>query len=232
PTAQVVDRDGGFQEDSGVAVADAEDETADADLPGGLGERRHGSNALERRLRGIAQVRYRVEVVPDRAPVKPLLVRDAPEASEVVDGTVLGTSVDAEAHRVSIHDRGAEVVPRDGGPTRGGRERLGSGKRGGRRRGGRGARGTGRRGAVTTAGFHLSEAADADLEAELEWRAYPPPSAARPSPGAPLSPRGPSRGRRPSPGGFSGPRAPRFSRRIRPWRWRGPTLRRTSTRLS
>jgi hypothetical protein len=68
--------------------------------------------------------------------VEALLVRDAPETPEVVDGAVLGTGVDAEAHRVSIHDHRAEVVPRDGRlpSIRVADERSsGSGKRGGRR---------------------------------------------------------------------------------------------------
>src|SRR5581483_9521570 len=96
--AQMVDGDGRLREHAERAVADAEDETADPHAAGLARERRHGRDALERRLRRVRDVRDRVDVVPDRAPVEPLLVRDPPQAAKVADRTILRAGVDAEAH--------------------------------------------------------------------------------------------------------------------------------------
>src|SRR6185436_1756309 len=54
--AQVVDRDRALTEHAGVAVTDAEDETADAHARRRASERRHRRDALERGARRVGEV--------------------------------------------------------------------------------------------------------------------------------------------------------------------------------
>src|SRR5436190_377962 len=98
PAAQVVDGDRRLREQTDRPVADAEDETTDPHPLGLRGERGHGRHPLEGRLRRVGEVRHRVEVVPDRAPVEAALVGDPPQAAEIGDRAVLRAGVDAEAH--------------------------------------------------------------------------------------------------------------------------------------
>src|SRR5437899_4747177 len=83
PAAQVIDGDRGLREQTDGPVAHAEDQAADPHPLRLRGERGHGRDALEGRLRRGGEVRRRVEAVPDRAPVKAALVRDPPEAAEL-----------------------------------------------------------------------------------------------------------------------------------------------------
>src|SRR5439155_26839435 len=123
--ADVVDRHRRFGEHADRPVADAEHETADAHAARLGGERGHRRDALERGLRRVGEVRHRVDVVPDRAPVKALVVRHPPQAAEVGQRAVLRTRMDAEAHvrRYTTRERaqGLRAVVL---PTRSGRAAL------------------------------------------------------------------------------------------------------------
>src|SRR5438132_9190848 len=111
PAAQVIDGDRGLREQTDGPVAHAEDQAADPYPLRLRSERGHGRHALEGRLRRVGEVRHRVEVVPDRAPVKAALVGDPPEAAEVGHRAVLRAGVDAEAHRSSLP--GTRAVARE-----------------------------------------------------------------------------------------------------------------------
>src|SRR5437773_2850065 len=111
PAAQVIDGDRGLREQTDGPVAHAEDQAADPHPLRLRSERGHGRHALEGRLRRVGEVRHRVEVVPDRAPVKAALVGDPPEAAEIGHRAVLRAGVDAEAHRSSLP--GTRAVARE-----------------------------------------------------------------------------------------------------------------------
>src|SRR5438445_7184302 len=96
--AHVVDGHRRLGEHPDRPVADAEHEAADADAARLGGERCHRGDALERGLRRIGEVGHRVDVVPDRAPVKAVVVGHTPQPAEVGDAAVLRARVDAEAH--------------------------------------------------------------------------------------------------------------------------------------
>src|SRR5262249_35981165 len=100
--AQVVDGDRRLGEHPGGAIARAEDEAPDPDAGRAARERGHRRHALEGRLGRIAQIRDRVEMVPDRAPVEAPLVGDAPQPAQLVDRAVLWTRVDAESHAARL----------------------------------------------------------------------------------------------------------------------------------
>jgi len=91
----VVDRRHGFCEETGVAVRDAEDETANPNSFGfgrSRGQRRDGLEAVT----VAALVRRLLEVIRDRKPIEAALVGEPPEPSQLVKRPAEVTNVDAE----------------------------------------------------------------------------------------------------------------------------------------
>src|SRR5262249_46487918 len=105
-SAHVIDRREGLRQHRRVPVADTVDEAAHADVARLTGEGRVRRDGVETRTVVALKLR-RVEVVPDRHPVEPVLVREAPELPQLVEGAELGAGMDAELHGpVKIHPSG------------------------------------------------------------------------------------------------------------------------------
>ena len=115
----VVDAGRRLHEHADVPVADAENEAADPDARGSPRPAAVMAGSPSKAgLRRIGQVRDRIEVVPDRAPVEPRTVDDGPQAAEIVERAVLRTRVHAEAHRdVFYEPPGASTTDARCGPA-------------------------------------------------------------------------------------------------------------------
>ncbi len=107
PARDVVDGAERLGQHAGVAIVDAEDEAADADVLRLVGQRRHRRDGLEA-VDVAALRRGFLEVVRHREPVEARGVREAPQLAQFAQGAGQMSHVNAERHR---HVRCSLVCP-------------------------------------------------------------------------------------------------------------------------